>query len=85
MLKFSSVTATPGDYEVVGESKNWKTVPRRDTNYSFTEPLSPNTYYSFQIGHLEKIEYSFEPQVFASQVYFFGQQGIDQRIYPNAL
>ena len=78
-LAFSSVEDAPGDYHIADDSSvSWAIVPKRDTNYTFTD-IVPNMYYSFQVGHNEK---KFDgkddddtmPLVFASQVYFFGEQ-----------
>ncbi len=82
VLKFSSVAAAPGDNFVIEDSSvEWITVPRRDTNYTFTD-ATPGMYYSFQIGHLEKKFSSSAadeddevgPQVYASKVYYIGNQ-----------
>ena len=79
MLKFPRVAAAPGDNFVIEDSTvEWITVPRRDTNYTFTD-ITLGMYYSFQIGHLEKKFSSsandeIGPQVYASKVYYLGNQ-----------
>ncbi len=83
VLKYSKIKDTPSDYKIANASTvEWITVPKRDTKYTFTEDITENTYYSFQVGHLEKhndeidvLSYDdFDPLVFASHVYYFGEQ-----------
>ena len=82
VLNYSTIAVAPGDYEVREEpSVSWIDVPGQSTSYDFPEALTPNMYYSFQVGHqedkfsiLEINEAGAVPQVFASSIYYFGSQ-----------
>ncbi len=79
-LEYLNADAAPLDYEVKTSSVKWINVTDENTNYTFAKSLSTNVYYSFQVVHRgefgfsERMEYDLKPIMFASQVYYFGQQ-----------